>query len=362
MLSVLKESFALISSRPAIQILDSFLFSVSGGNVVVTSGDGESSLSYRLPDIEATGEGAFCIGAKKCMEIMKSIPNCTVEFEVDGTALTVRYPNGKFNLAIEKGDEYPRRKPADAPDFTEEFDADEMVRGIEHSLFAVSTDTIRPVMTAVCIDVAEDFIGFVASDTHILSFYKIAAAAPHNWTGKILVGSKAATALSSLLRTEKKVTVASYRNMLEFSTGLIRLRTKVVLGKYPDYRRILPQSFALSGSIGLDGFLSAVKRVSLTAPETALLKCSFSQNVLEISACNLSFQTSSSERISCTWESADMAIGLHAEYLKKVLSVINSSSVRVQSNAPDRPFILVPTEDESNVEWTVLMMPMQIVE
>lgn len=361
LLSILKEVVGVIPSKPAYSILGSLLFRLSDGEVLITSSDSESVMSYRIQNAEVSGEGLFCIDAKRCLDIMKSVPNCTVEFSTDGKELSVFYPNGKFKLAVSDGNEYPRSAQSSTPIFQEDFDAPDMVKGFEHTLFAASTDTLRPVMMAICIDVTEDSMAFVSSDTHVLSYYKVISETPRKWVGKILIGQKAATILTSLIRGEKKVSVALYDNAIEFSTDFMQLRTKTVKGTYPNYLRVFPDSYRLSGSVGLDSFSSAVRRVSLTGAENALLECLFSNGAIDISGRNSAFSTSATEKIPCVWESSDLRIGINAEHLKKVLSSMSSATVRIQANAPENPIVLIPTEDDKNVEWMVLMMPMQIV-
>ena len=172
LLSILKEVVGLIPSKPAYSILGSLLFRLSDGEVLITSSDSESVMSYRIQNAEVSGEGLFCIDAKRCLDIMKSVPNCTVEFSTDGEELSVFYPNGKFKLAVSDGNEYPRSAMSSTPTFQEDFDAPGMVKGFEHTLFAASTDTLRPVMMAICIDVTEDSMAFVSSDTHVRVFGK----------------------------------------------------------------------------------------------------------------------------------------------------------------------------------------------
>ncbi len=163
----------VISSKNALSILDNFLFEVENGWLTITGSDQENIVTARVEVMDCEGEGAVALPAKTLLEITKEISNQPLSFNYNNTTgeVEVVFLNGHFSFMGINADEYPRGEKAEEDKVEIEVPASVILKGIEKTIYAVSLETIRPMMTGIYWDIHEGDITFVASDTHKLVRY-----------------------------------------------------------------------------------------------------------------------------------------------------------------------------------------------
>ncbi|MDE5957545.1 MAG: DNA polymerase III subunit beta, partial [Muribaculaceae bacterium] len=193
----------VINSKNALSILDNFLLRVEGDTLYITGGDQENVMTAEVVINDADGEGEIAILAKRLLEVVKEVSNQPLVFDInlDTKEVKLSFTNGQFNFMGIDGSEYPRKKnhEDDAVEFA--LPANAIVDGLEGTLFAVSNDTIRPIMTGVFVDIEPERLTFVSSDTHKLVKFQINNVAP-GLEGNFILPGKAANVLKGLVDKE----------------------------------------------------------------------------------------------------------------------------------------------------------------
>ena len=73
----------VINAKNALSILNNFLLRLDGETLTITGSDVENSLTATLAVTDVEGGGAFCIEAKRFVDILKEIPDQGIEISVD---------------------------------------------------------------------------------------------------------------------------------------------------------------------------------------------------------------------------------------------------------------------------------------
>lgn len=119
------------------------------------------------------------------------------------------------------------------------------------------------------------------------------------------------------------VEVKFYDGKAKFTCNGIELAVKLQIGKYPDYKRIIPLP---NGEFSIDRklFIDAISRAStaLDKNRSATIKIS---RELEIECINSG--EISSDSVECDWVGDEMAFGMNPDYLREILSVMQSDDV-----------------------------------
>ena len=80
----------VINSKNALSILDNFLFVIEGTKLTITGSDVENALTARVELASASGDGSFCIGARRLVELLKELPDQGVEIAVNDETLEIQ--------------------------------------------------------------------------------------------------------------------------------------------------------------------------------------------------------------------------------------------------------------------------------
>ncbi|GAB4146455.1 MAG: DNA polymerase III subunit beta [Patescibacteria group bacterium] len=130
---------------------------------------------------------------------------------------------------------------------------------------------VQPEFLNVCYTLKpqDNVIAVVSSDRYRLSLTTITANYTEGLTGEnvvtepanVLIQSKIAVLLGRLADAQESVKVTFTRFEAWFELGNIKIYSQYVDGKYPDYMKIVPQSFACSLQVNRGDLLQAIKQV-----------------------------------------------------------------------------------------------------
>ena len=123
-------------------------------------------------EVEAKDSGKVCIPAKIILDSLKNLPEQPLTFTIDKNfGIEITSDNGKYKVMGENPDNFPKEPAADdTTSFTMTSSA--LVTAINKTLFAVSSDDLRPAMTGVFFEMDKKGLQFVATDAHRLVRYK----------------------------------------------------------------------------------------------------------------------------------------------------------------------------------------------
>lgn len=355
----------VINSKNALSILDNFLFKVEGDQLSIMGGDQENVMVATMEIYDVEGEGEVALLAKRLLDVIKEISNQPIHFDIneDTKEINIIFNNGHFNFMGIDASEYPRRKEHEDEAIKFSLPGDTLVGGLEGTLFAVSTDTIRPIMTGVFFDIEPDKLTFVSSDTHKLVKYQTTNVAP-GLTDSFILPSKAANVLKGLVsKEEDTVEITKDAKSATFAFGTYSLTTRLIKGNYPNYKRVFPKDNPYRMVIDRESLLNAVRRVSLFASKASnLIKFSIDPMQVNMCAQDLDYATSAEERVDCDYQGNPMTIGFNSTYMIEVLSNIKGSDVQIELADPARPGLFSPLEKQEGIDVVMLQMPMQVIE
>lgn len=355
----------VINSKNALSILDNFLFELEDGKLTITGSDQENIVSACVEVLDPDGDGAIAVPAKTLLEITKEISNQPLTFSLneDTGEINISFLTGHFNFMGINAYEYPRGEKMDDDAQVLDIPASVVRKGIEKTIYAVSLEPIRPMMTGIFWDIHEGDITFVASDTHKLVRYINYEVSPEI-VRSFIMPSKPAAILKGILDKEtENVRLIIGAKGARFEFGGYTLTCRFIKGNYPNYNRVIPATNPFSVQVDRATFLNAMRRVAIFASKASnLVKFELSSTLMKLSAQDLDYGTSAEERVMCEYEGNPLTIGFNAAFTVEILSNLGGETVVMRLSDPARPGIFEPLEQEPNENIVTIQMPLQVIE
>ncbi len=137
---------------------------------------------------------------------------------------------------------------------------------------------------------------------------------------------------------------------------------RLVVGKYPKYRDVIPQNNSNVLKIDRTLLLNTVRRVSVCANKASNhIKFDLKSGSLEISAQDLGFSIAAYEKMDCQYEGDDLTIGFKSTFMIDILNNMNCNEIVIKFADSRRAALIVPSEEEAESEKICgILMPIMI--
>lgn len=351
----------VVTNNPVVPILENFLFEISDSTLTITASDLETSMITQLP-VEAKENGRIAAPAKILLETLKNLPDQPVTFTIDEETYTIEISssNGRYKLSGENATDFPR-VPSVQGGNAIEIPSNVLSRAINKTIFAVSSDELRPAMTGIFVQLRSENVTFVATDGHRLLRYRRTDVGTDQ-EASIIVPRKAFTLLKSTLPSEATAVRMEFnQSNAFFSFDNIRMICRLIDERYPDYENVIPVQNPNKLVIDRTDLLSSVKRISIYSNKTThQIRLKLSGSELQVSAEDLDFSNEAIERLACQYEGEDMEIGFNAKFLIEMLNNIDSDEITFELSTPNRAGLLMPIVNEEAEDVLMLVMPVML--
>lgn len=341
-----------IPSKSALPILENFLFVLKGNTLEITASDSELTMKTSIEVENAEEDGQIAIPAKHLMDLLKELPDQPLSIKtINDTSFEFSWANGASTLPYFPAGDYPPFTDMEESAVTLEFPAQSLIEGISSTIYATADDEIRPTMNGIYFDIDTESTTLVASDAHKLVCYTTKDVKASEKASFILHKKPAAILRSIIGKNAENVDIAfdSKNAMFRFDNTVVVCR--LVIGKYPRYRDVIPQNNSNIMKIDRQQLLNSVRRVSVCANKGSNhIKFNLSPNSLEITAQDLGFSLAAYEKVPCEYEGDDLSIGFKSTFLVEILGNIDCTEIVLKFADGTRPAVIVPSEEEEESE------------
>ena len=350
----------VVATNPIVPILENFLFRLDEGTLTVTASDLQTTMTTSIP-VESADKGAIAIPAKLLLDTLRSLPEQPVTFNIDtetfGTQIMT--DNGRFKLSGENPIDFPKL-PTVNKSLSVEMTSNALASAINNTVFATSTDDLRPAMTGVYLQLADDQATFVATDGHRLIRYK-RLDIQSSVSSTLIIPRKALQLLKTSLPDNVPVRAEFSQSNASFTFGPTQLICRLIDERFPDYENAIPANNPNVLTIGRSDLLNSLKRIMIYANRTThQIRLALKANTLTISAEDLDYSNEANEKLLCDYEGDDMEIGFNAKLLAEMLGNLSAKMISVQMSAPNRAGLVVPADKDENEDILMLVMPVML--
>jgi DNA polymerase-3 subunit beta len=360
LLKQLQQINGVINTNTVLPILEDFLFQIEQNKLTVVATDLETVMKIHM-DIKAEETGRVCIPAKILMDSLKNTADQPLTFTIDANyAVEITSDNGKYKVMGENPDNFPKEPVAEEPNgFTMTSTA--LLSAINKTIFAVSSDDLRPAMTGVFFELNENSLTTVATDAHRLVKYKRKDVNCPK-TDSFIVPKKPLNLLKNALPDnldELKVSYTSNHLFVEHNTT--QMVCRLIDARFPDYKVVIPLDNPYKLKVARTDFQGSLRRVSIFSNKsTNQVALSITGSELQMASQDVDFSFEGNERMKCQFDGEDMQIAFNARFLIEMLSATHSEEIVIELSTSTKAGIIKPVEQEPEEELMMLVMPLML--
>lgn len=354
----------VINNKNALAILDNFLLTLKDNVLTITGSDAENALTARIEVSAPEGNGSVCLGARRLVELLKEIPDQGLSVDINPNTFEVQlsYPSGHYGFMGVSPDNYPEFRTPESDKAPVKFSlpTDAFLKGLENTMFAVSTDEYRAVMQGVFLDIKEDSITYVATDTRKLVRYIDSRYAP-GVVASCIIPTKPATVIKNVFGKEEEITITMTSRSACIESAGFTFQCTFLNGNYPDYNRVIPRNNTQILTVDRTALVNAVRRVAIFVEvEGGLEKFRITPECILLKSNDPALCTSAREQVPCSFTGSELTIGFSGSLLLEILNTLKSQDVVVNLGDAGRPGMFRPGDETEGTELVMLLMPMTV--
>ena len=379
--AALNKSAKCIGSKNTIAILDNVLLTRKGEQFFLTSSTTEAQLTIPAPLTICNGtyDRDIVLPIKMLSALLGTLPDCVVTFDIpdDSQSFTVEYCTssednvkpGKAQMCLFPGGDFPQMEQPKA----EQSSVISLPMSLFHSVvdtadkFAIM-DELRPQLSCLCIDVAEDRSEVVFVGTNGQTLVKITHSNdPAKRGSDFFRGGKPGNMLihRNYFRTisafdgSEDITIENDGHTIRFTSGETELICKQVEGRYPNYNAVIPKNNPFYVVFDKKEMLDILRRVSLFSSNASnLVEIKKNDIFLTVSASDADFAVSGEDQVCIADAQCDdgFRIGLKSTSFQTCINSIPSDTIRMQLLDPTHAVVI--TADDPAPKVMTLCMPM----
>jgi DNA polymerase-3 subunit beta len=355
-----------VATRSTLPVLGNVLLATDHGRLRLSATNLELGISCWI-GAKVDDDGAITAPARTFVDLVNTLPNDTVSMELAVRTLTLNVRCAAFNNDIKCIDaqEFPPFPTVEA-DAGLTLNVEDLRQMISQVVLAASTDDARPVLTGVLIEVSGNTMTLAAADGFRLSVRTSQLAEKVSGSTRAIIPARALAELGRILSDGEEtvtMTLPPNRGQVIFRSKNVELVSQLIDGTFPDYRSIIPTSYATRSVLSTSSLLKACKAADIFAREAAHSArlhitpgTQLEPGKVEITA--TAAETGSNETVvDATVDGTAIDIAFNVRFLVDVLNVIDTPNVALETNSTSSPGVIKPVGRD---DFLHVVMPMHL--
>lgn len=343
-----------LSARSTLPVLSGIYVEASGDEVCFQTTDLELSIQFTSAAL-VEEEGRTVFPGKLMVDIVKNLPDAAVHVEASDDAAIISCDSSSFSIKCLNAEDFPGF-PQVVPEqqITIPFGSfSAMARKVCR---VVSKDESRAILTGVLIEVEDNMLKMVATDSYRLAVTETPLEGTNIEFSAVLAGSFVAD-LAGLPKTGESISLALAENQIIATYGGTVFVNRRIEGKYPNYKQLIPPSYETRCTADRNALLAAVRRASLLDHNRSQVRFSINVSSQTIQLTTSQDVGSTQEIVKAQIEGADVEIGFNSYYVVEGLAAMESSEVALEVQGPLKPGIMKGSPEEN---YLYLVMPVRL--
>jgi DNA polymerase-3 subunit beta len=331
-------------------------------NVLIKTVNNRLSIAATNLDIAIThyigakvaDDGAITVPARLMQDFVSSLPSGVINLDLDEYKLNIATDQYQSVINGVSAEEFPVM-PAIENGKTWTVPGALLKRSLQQVVMAASSDEARPVLTGVLVHTTEGKLFMAATDSYRLAEKELGENAEE--IELLIPGSAMQDLLRILSDFEGDVSVTSDEQQVLFRVGDVELVTRLIEGKYPDYRKLIPQAFAVTANLKRSDLLNVTKVSSLFARESAgSITINVDEEAQRLSIRSVASQLGENTATADAKVTGTGVITLNSRYLLDALHALSGDDVSFSFNGKLEPVVI---RDPASEDYTHIIMPLK---
>ena len=352
----------VVEKKNTLPILSNVLLVLKEKKLTIVATDLDIIFYDEIEDVKVINEGSTTTSAAVLFDILRKISlNSDLNFNLKSeNKLSLKSENSDFNLLCLPTDNFPS--------FADEFDGPEIsleskkfLKVLNKTKISISNDDTRHYLNGIFLHLTEssgrNFLTGVATDSHRLSSSSLEINNIKDFSSLILPRKTVFQMCALLAEKNEQVVIQTSENKIKFSIGKTKLISKVIDGKFPDYKKVVPINNDKKLIVSSKDFINSIERVtSVSLDRKEGVKMSIKKDNIQLSV-NSANSGEGNEIIKAEFNSDNLNISFNSKYLIDIISEIQDKRLKLNLKDSVSPVLI---EDPSDNNSYYVIMPMKI--
>ncbi len=352
----------VVEKKNTLPILSNVLLQLKDKRLSIVATDLDIIFYDEISDVKIINEGSTTTSAAILYDILRKISsNSELNFSLKSeNKLSLKSENADFNLLCLPTDNFPT--------FVDEFEGNEIsinnsrfLRLLNKTRISISNDDTRHYLNGIFLHLTEmhgrSFLTGVATDSHRLSSSSLEIESVADFTSLILPRKTVFQLCTILAESSEKLLIQTSDNKIKFTLGSMKLISKVIDGKFPDYKKVVPTSNDKTLIVSSKEFINSIERVaSVSLDRKEGVKLNINKDNVQLSV-NSANSGEGNEIIKANFSSEKLNISFNSKYLIDIASEVEDKNLKMNLKDSVSPVLI---EDVSDKNSYYVIMPMKI--
>ena len=348
--------------KNTLPILSNVLLQLKDKKLSIVATDLDIIFYDEITDVKIISEGSTTTSAAILFDILRKISsNSELNFVLNTeNKLSLKSENSDFNLLCLPIDNFPS--------FADEFESQEIrlnndrfLKLLNKTKISISNDDTRHYLNGIFLHLTEahgrNFLTGVATDSHRLSSSSLEIENISDFNSIILPRKTVYQLCSLLTETADQLTMQISENKIKFTLGNIKLISKVIDGKFPDYKKVVPTTNDKILIVSSKDFINSIERVaSVSLDRKEGVKLVVNKDNIQLSV-NSANSGEGNEKIKANFNSEKLNISFNSKYLTDIASAVENKNLKMNLKDSVSPVLI---EDDTDKNSYYVIMPMKI--
>ena len=356
-----------VASKSTLPVLSNILLATDAGRLKLAATNLEIGITCWI-GAKIDEEGAITVPAKLLSDVVGSLPNDKISLTLDARTQTLNLTCARFETNIKgiEADEFPVIPTIADREPTVTFPPDLLRETVDQVAFAAATDDTRPVLTGVLMRLKGTTATFAAADGYRLAVRTVDMPEPIAEPQEVIVPARALMELARIISDVEdtvEVTVTPSGGQVLFHTENIDLVSRLIDGKFPDFERIIPTSYATRTVLDTQELAKAVKLASFFASASANIVKLTMEPGGELGPGRLTISANAAEvgdnkgALDGMVQGEGGQIALNVRFLSDALNAITTPQIAIETQTPQNPGVFKPVGTDGYIH---IVMPMTV--
>ena len=344
------------SGRATLPVLANILIQATGDELLLASTNLEMASTCHV-GAKVDKQGSITVPARLIQEFVANLPKKNVTLALEGSALTISCEGYSSTIHGIAANEFPELPEIDEKaSIHYKLTSAEFKQAMTQTLFACSHDISRPVLTGVYWHSHDGVLYLASTDGYRLAERKLI---PTQSELAVVIPHSTLQEVSRILSDDdKEFDVLFDETQVRFRTKTAELTSRLIDGKYPDYRQLIPESTEISVELPTNELTRTAKIAGLFTRESGgSVTIDVDEESQSFSIRSVASEVGENTSKITTKVTQSGSVSLNSRYLSEVLAVVGDETLTLGFSGKLAPIKITPNNSENS--YTHIIMPLK---
>ncbi len=348
-----------VTQRTTLPILECILLTADDNGLKLMANDLEMGIETAYIPATVVEKGVIALEARMFSEIIRRLPDGedVSLYSNENNITMINCKKTEFKILGQYGDEFPKIPKVEKSD-EYKIKSSVLRSMIRETIFAVSLDESKPVLTGELFEIENGILNMVAVDGFRVA-YRISPFEEKCPDKTAVIPSKTLNDISKIIPADEEAIISLYftdKHVL-FETKECTVVSRLLEGEFLKYRQIFTDDHTTSVKIHRQQFIMSLERASLISKDIKKnpVKLQVEGDVLIITS-NTEMGTSYDE-IATVTEGSNLEIAFNPRYLIDALKAIDDEYINIKFTTSLSPCTIVGQEPHN---YKYLILPLRL--